>query len=70
MKTFLDEIESKQLDGFWLHRDVDVLDDDIMPCVDSRTPDGLTYPEFKEALYHLLQCYKLIGMDIILKLLS
>jgi arginase len=64
VRTFLDEIESKQLDGFWLHIDVDVLNDDIMPCVDSRSPDGLTYAEFNELAYHLLQSDKLTGFDI------
>lgn len=64
VKSFLDEIETRQLDGFWLHIDVDVLNDDIMPCVDSRTPDGLTYPEFNEVLYPLFQSNLLTGIDI------
>ncbi|MEJ5961838.1 arginase family protein [Pedobacter immunditicola] len=64
VNSFLDAIQTRQLDGFWLHIDVDVLNDDIMPCVDSRTPDGLTYPEFNEVLYHLLQSELLTGMDI------
>ena len=35
-----------------------------MPCVDSRTPDGLTYNEFNELIYRLLQSDKLVGFEI------
>jgi arginase len=31
--------------GFWIHFDVDVLDDAIMPAVDDRIPDGLSWDE-------------------------
>ncbi|MES2776042.1 MAG: arginase family protein [Bacteroidota bacterium] len=44
--SFLEMVKQESLDGFWLHIDVDVLADDIMPAVDSRTPGGLTYQEF------------------------
>ena len=37
--------------GFWIHVDADVLDDAIMPAVDSRAPGGLSY----EALVGLLR---------------
>jgi arginase len=62
--AFLSEVESKNLDGFWLHIDVDVLNDTIMPCVDSRTPDGLTYDEFNELTSYLFQSKKLSGLEI------
>lgn len=64
VKTFLSEVENKNLDGFWLHIDVDVLNDDIMPCVDSRTPDGLTYEEFNELTSYLFETQKLSGLEI------
>lgn len=64
VKTFLHEVETKNLDGFWLHVDVDVLNDSIMPCVDSRTPDGLTYDEFNELTSFLFQSNKLSGLEI------
>jgi arginase len=63
-KTFLTQIDNKKLDGFWLHIDVDVLNDSIMPCVDSRTPDGLSYEEFNELTSCLFQSEKLIGLEI------
>ncbi|MBO9583817.1 MAG: arginase family protein [Flavobacterium sp.] len=64
VQSFLSEIENKNLDGFWLHIDVDVLNDSIMPCVDSRTPDGLTYNEFNELTSYLFQSKKLSGLEI------
>ena len=64
VKSFLSQIETKNLDGFWLHIDVDVLNDAVMPCVDSRTPDGLTYSEFNELTSHLFQSEKLSGLEI------
>ena len=62
--SFLSEIENKNLDGFWLHIDADVLNDSIMPCVDSRTPDGLTYDEFNELTSYLFQSDQLTGLEI------
>ena len=64
VSSFLSEIKDKNLDGFWLHIDVDVLNDSIMPCVDSRTPDGLTYDEFNELISYLFQSEKLSGLEI------
>jgi arginase len=39
-----------ELDGFFIHVDVDVLDDAFMPCVDSRQPGGLTPDELRDVL--------------------
>lgn len=64
VQTFLSQVENNKLDGFWLHIDVDVLNDDVMPCVDSRTPDGLTYEEFNELTSYLFQSEKLSGLEI------
>lgn len=64
VQSFLLEVKNKNLDGFWLHIDVDVLNDTIMPCVDSQTPDGLTYQEFNELTSYLFQNEKLSGLEI------
>ena len=40
---FLKLVESNRLDGFFIHLDLDVLNDSIMPAVDSSAKDGLTY---------------------------
>lgn len=64
VQSFLTEIKNKNLDGFWLHIDVDVLNDAVIPCVDSRTADGLTYTEFNELTSYLFQSEKLSGLEI------
>lgn len=61
---FLTMIASKDLDGFWIHFDVDVLSDEVMPCVDSRQEDGLSYKELKELLLPLLHSHLCSGIDI------
>ena len=42
------------LDGFFIHVDVDVLDDAVMPYVDSPQPGGLTPGELRDILDELL----------------
>ncbi|OMQ11726.1 arginase family protein [[Flexibacter] sp. ATCC 35103] len=64
IEAFLSEVKTKNLDGFWLHIDVDVLNNSIMPCVDSPTPDGLTYEEFNELTSSLFESDKLCGLEI------
>lgn len=49
---------------FWVHLDVDVLDSDIMPAVDSPAPDGMTYDELTAFLVPLLQDEQAAGMDL------
>ncbi|MFF7891549.1 arginase family protein [Streptomyces sp. NPDC007907] len=36
--------------GYWIHLDVDVLDDAVMPAVDYRQPDGLTWQDLETVL--------------------
>lgn len=60
--SFLEMIRKEALDGFFIHLDVDVLDDEIMPAVDSRSPDGLQYAELKEILTPLVQ--HAVGIEI------
>lgn len=61
---FLQMVQKEKLDGFWIHLDVDVLNDEIMPAVDSRTPDGLWYSELFELLEPLLKSDKATGLQI------
>ncbi len=63
-KGFLRMIADKKLDGFWIHFDVDVLNNDIMPCVDSPQEDGLSYEELKSVLDPLMRSEKFAGIDI------
>jgi arginase len=62
--SFLNMLEKNRLDGFWIHLDVDVLDDELMPAVDSRDPGGLQYNELKEILSLLLKSDKAAGIEI------
>ena len=64
IKNFLGLVTSKKLDGFWVHLDVDVLNNDIMPCVDSPQEGGLHYDELKQLIKPLVQSGFFCGMDI------
>ncbi len=55
---------SNELSGFWIHLDVDVLDDSIMPAVDYRMKGGLNFTELGEILKILLKSGRAVGMDI------
>ena len=61
---FLQMVTTEKLKGFWIHLDVDVLNDDIMPAVDSREKDGLTYIELQTILERLLADERAAGLEI------
>ena len=50
--------------GIWIHVDVDVLDDALMPAVDSRQDDGLTYEGLSALLRPLLATGRVAGMQV------
>lgn len=60
----VEKFDASGLDGFWIHLDADVLDDSVMPAVDSRQPDGLGYAELTEILEMLLSSGTAVGMEI------
>ena len=49
--------------GFWVHVDADVLDDTVMPAVDSRVPGGLSYEALVEMLRSLLASPRALGVE-------
>jgi arginase len=61
---FVGRMEAGGVDGFWIHLDADVLDDAIMPAVDSRQPGGLSYSELVELLGVLLRHGLAVGMEV------
>lgn len=61
---FLQMITDENLDGFWIHIDVDVLHLNIMPAVDSPQEDGLEYNEFNFLLQLLLTDPRATGLEI------
>jgi arginase len=52
------------LDGFWIHLDVDVLEDTIMPAVDYRMPNGLSWAELVACLKTAISSGRAIGMQV------
>jgi arginase len=52
------------LDGFWIHLDADVLDDEIMPAVDYRMPGGLSWNELTTVIRTAAASGRAVGADI------
>jgi arginase len=52
------------LEGVWVHLDADVLNDNIMPAVDYRLPDGLQWEELSAVLRVLMASGQAIGINI------
>jgi arginase len=63
-QTALYNVLSENVLGFWIHLDVDVLDDAIMPAVDYRLAGGLQFTELSELLKVLFLSGSAVGMDI------
>jgi arginase len=51
-------------DGFWIHLDADVLDDSVMPAVDYRNPDGLSWGELAAVVHAALSTGRAAGMHV------
>jgi arginase len=56
-------LRNRDLDGFWIHVDVDVLNSTLMPAVDSPQPDGLSYEELHQLLVPLLMSDLVTGIQ-------
>jgi arginase len=52
------------LAGFWVHLDVDVLDDAVMPAVDYRLPGGLSWDELESVLATAVSSERAIDLDV------
>ena len=50
--------------GFWIHLDVDVLDDAVMPAVDYRMTDGLDFDELAAVLREAVASGRAVGINI------
>jgi arginase len=57
-------LEADGMEGFWVHVDADVLNDEVMPAVDYRMPDGLWPEELAEALDVVLASPLAVGMEV------
>lgn len=54
----------RDLNGFWIHLDADVLDDEDMPAVDYRQPGGLSFFELSDVLRRLLATGRAVGLTV------
>ena len=54
----------EELDGFWIHVDVDVLDEAIMQACDDPKPDGLMWGELAAALEMAIGSGSAVGLQV------
>jgi arginase len=50
--------------SYWVHLDVDVLDQDVFPATDYLMPGGLTFPELSELMSPLVRGSGLAGLSV------
>lgn len=58
------QLTKPELEGFWGHFDVDVLDDNLMPAVDHHHPGGLSWREAERILQTIIALPGCVGLDI------
>lgn len=63
-ESALARLTRRGLDGFWIHLDADVLDESVMPAVDSPEPDGLSLDEAASLLGPLVRHPKALGLQL------
>lgn len=64
VRAAIEHLCRPDLDGFWIHLDVDVLDDAIMPAVGYRLPGGLSWRELETILDAAMRSGRTRGIDI------
>lgn len=64
LRDALPVLERADLRGFWIHLDVDVLDPQVMPAVDSPDPGGMTLAELEDTLATALASPRAVGMEL------
>lgn len=60
----LAHLEKPGLDGFWIHLDVDVLDPQLMPAVDSPDPGGVSWESLEAVLTRLISSPLAVGLEV------
>lgn len=63
-RTAIEHLTRDGIEGFFIHVDADVLNDDIMPAVDYRLPDGLQWDELERTLRIAIGSGKAVGIEI------
>jgi arginase len=57
-------LDRDDLDGLWIHCDVDALDDALMPAVDYRMPGGLSWSELTTTLRTAIASGRAVGLEL------
>jgi len=60
----LAHLDREELAGFWIHLDADALDDAIMPAVDYRMPDGISWQELETVLRLAMAGGRAVGLEV------
>jgi len=60
----VERLASSELEGFWIHLDADVLDDAVMPAVDYRMPDGLSWDDLVAVLRAGVGRGRAVGINV------
>jgi len=57
-------LAGRSLDGVWIHLDADVLDDAVMPAVDTREPGGLSHAEVVSLIRAVVERRLAVGLSV------
>jgi len=60
----LAHLHRPELAGLWVHLDCDAVDDALMPAVDYRLPDGLSWAELETVLRMAIDDGRVVGIEI------
>lgn len=63
-RAAVEHVARGDLEGFFIHVDADCLDDEIMPAVDYRLPDGLSWDELEITLRTALDSGRAVGLEV------
>jgi arginase len=58
------KLNSLNLNGYWIHFDTDVIDDQSNPAVDYRLPGGLSFKLCRKLLTSLVTTFNIVGTSI------
>lgn len=60
----VEHLDRRDLDRVWLHVDLDVLDQRVLPAVDSPASPGLDFAQLADLLSRLVGTGRVIGLDV------